>query len=65
MALTLADFDDDCEIPSGPLDWREMLLGFSLCAATGIALVYLILAPAWIVIIIAFLSLPFVFKSVN
>lgn len=65
MALTYAEFDDDCDIPSGPLDWREMLLGFLLCAAIGIALAYLSLASVWVIIILALLSLPFIFKSVN
>lgn len=63
MALTIAEFDDDCEIPSGPLDWREFVLGSLLCAAIGIALAYLSLAPGWLIIALAIISLPFVFSA--
>lgn len=65
MALTYSEFDDDCEIPVGPIDWRELLIGAVFCAAIGIALAYLSLAPAWIIIVLAVISLPFVFKSVK
>lgn len=65
MALTYAEFDDDCEIPSDPLSWPEMLLGSLLCAAVGIGIAYLSLAPVWIIIVLSILSLPFVLKSVS
>lgn len=65
MTLTQSSFDDDCEIPSIPLDWREVVTGFIICTATGIGLAYLTLAPVWVLIVISLLSLPFVLKSVK
>lgn len=66
MTRAKAQFDDDCDIPLRPRnDTKDMIVGFVLCAAMGIGFAALSVAPLWLIITIALVSLPFTLKSIK